>query len=440
MKWLNRALKLEENNVTARGEVMAGLTTFAAMAYILAVNPAILGEVGMDKGGVVVATALAAALGCFLMAWLTNFPIALAPGMGTNAYFAFVICIGMQVPWEAALAMTFWNGVIFLLMSLTGLRRHLAESLPEGVKIGIQAGIGLFIAFIGLKNVGIIIENDATFVSIGNVSEPGPLLVMAGVIAMIFLTIKKVPGALLLPIIAITLLGCFIPGADSASLTNVPDKIFGLPSDYQSPFGKLDLLYPILQWREALPIVMTLLILDLFDSIGTIVGLSHRANLVGANGKMPGMGKALTADALATICGSVLGTSTTTSYIESAAGIEAGGRTGLTSIVVGLCFLGSLLMVPLMTSIPLVATAPALVMVGILMSTALQRLPYDDLAETAAAVLTMLLIPLTFSVTEGIGVGLIVYVALKSLLGEFRRITWLTWAVVSLFVIYFAFL
>jgi AGZA family xanthine/uracil permease-like MFS transporter len=440
VNWLNRAFKLDEHKVSARGEVLAGLTTFAAMAYILAVNPAILAAAGMERGGVVVATALAAALGCFIMAWLTNFPIALAPGMGTNAYFAFVICIGMQVPWEAALAMTFWNGVIFLLLSASGFRRHLAESLPEGVKVGIQCGIGLFIAFIGLKNVGIIIQDDATFVSIGNVTDPGPLLVMAGVVVMLYLSIKKVPGAILIPIAGISLIGLIIPNGEGSFLTRLPDTFFGLPSDYESTFGKLDILYPILQWKEALPVVLTLLVLDLFDSIGTLVGLSHRANLIDKNGKMPGMGKALTADAIATMGGAVLGTSTTTSYVESAAGIEAGGRTGLTSVVVGLCFLGSLLMVPLIASIPAIATAPALVMVGILMSQGLQRLPYDDLAETASAVLTMLLIPLTFSITEGIGVGLLVYVALKALLREWKKVSPVTWIVASLFVVYYAFL
>lgn len=440
MSWLNRAFKLDEHQVTARGEMLAGFTTFAAMAYILAVNPAILAVAGMDRGGVVVATGLAAALGCFLMAWLTNFPIALAPGMGTNAYFAFVICLGMQVPWEAALAMTFWNGVVFLLMSASGMRRHLAESLPDGVKVGIQCGIGLFIAFIGLKNVGIIIQDEATFVSIGNVTDPGPLLVMGGVVVMLYLSIKKVPGAILLPIVGISIIGLVVPDGESSTLTRLPETFFGLPTDYESTFGKLDILYPILQWREALPVVLTLLVLDLFDSIGTLVGLSHRADLVDKDGKMPGMGKALTSDAIATIGGSVLGTSTTTSYVESAAGIEAGGRTGLTSVVVGLCFLLSLLVVPLIASIPAIATAPALVMVGILMSQGLQRLPYDDLAETASAVLTMLLIPLTFSITEGIGVGLLVYVALKALLREWKSVSPVTWVVASLFVVYYVFL
>jgi AGZA family xanthine/uracil permease-like MFS transporter len=374
------------------------------------------------------------------MAWLTNYPIALAPGMGTNAYFAFVVCIGMQVPWEGALAMTFWNGLIFLLMSVTGLRRHLAESLPAGIKIGIQSGIGLFIAFIGLKNVGIIIQNDATLVSIGNVTAPGPLLVLLGVVGMIFLTMKKVPGALLLPIIGISLIGIFIPGSDSTPLTTVPEHLFGLPENVNSTFAKLDLLYPLIHWREALPVILTLLILDLFDSIGTIVGLSQRANLLDENGKMPRMGKALTADALATIGGSILGTSTTTSYIESAAGIEAGGRTGLTSIVVGFCFLASIAMVPLIASIPSVATAPALVMVGILMSKGMERFPYNDFPEMASGILTMLLIPLTFSVTEGIGVGLLVYMVLKLLLGELKQVPSVMWLVVSLFIIYYALL
>ena len=439
---LNRLFALERHGVTVRGEVLAGLTTFAAMAYILAVNPSILEATGMERAGLVTVTGLAAALGCFLMAALTNYPIALAPGMGTNAYFAFVICLGMGVPWEAALALTFWNGVIFVLLSVTGFRKQLAESLPDGVKIGIQVGIGFFIAFIGLKNVGIVVNNDATLVQIGDVSSPGALLVLGGVVLMTWLTLKKVPGAILLAVAAISLLGLVIPSGSEAGgmITALPSGVVSAPAAIDQTFFALDWLYPFTNLQAALPVLLTLLILDMFDSIGTLVGVSRRAGMLDENGKMPKMGRALTADALATMGGAVLGTSTTTSYIESAAGVESGGRTGLTSVVVGLCFLLALLFTPLLVAIPAVATAPALVIVGVFMAQGLKALEFDDLAEVTPAFLTMLMIPLTFSITEGIGLGILSYVAIQALRGKWSTVPWLTWVIAVLFVAHYALL
>ena len=439
---LNRLFALERHGVTVRGEVLAGLTTFAAMAYILAVNPSILEATGMERAGLVTVTGLAAALGCFLMAALTNYPIALAPGMGTNAYFAFVICLGMGVPWEAALALTFWNGVIFVLLSVTGFRKQLAESLPDGVKIGIQVGIGFFIAFIGLKNVGIVVNNDATLVQIGDVSSPGALLVLGGVVLMTWLTLKRVPGAILLAVAAISLLGLVIPSGSEAGgmITALPSGVVSAPAAIDQTFFALDWLYPFTNLQAALPVLLTLLILDMFDSIGTLVGVSRRAGMLDENGKMPKMGRALTADALATMGGAVLGTSTTTSYIESAAGVESGGRTGLTSVVVGLCFLLALLFTPLLVAIPAVATAPALVIVGVFMAQGLKALEFDDLAEVTPAFLTMLMIPLTFSITEGIGLGILSYVAIQALRGKWSTVPWLTWVIAVLFIAHYALL
>lgn len=433
---LDRWFKLKDAGVTVKSEVLAGLTTFAAMAYILAVNPSILSATGMPFPALVTVTGLAAALGCFLMAGFTNFPIAQAPGMGTNSYFAFVICIGSGLQWQTALALTFWNGIIFLLLSVTGLRKRLAEALPNGIKVGIQVGIGFFIAFLGLKSVGIVVGHEATLVSIGNIKSPASLLVLGGVALMTFLTLKRVTGALLITILAVTLVGLIIPTGDGM-ITASPDGFFSLPSGIGEVFLALDIMYPITHFPEIVDVLLTLLILDLFDSIGTLVGLSRRAKMVDEKGSMPKMGRALTADAIATIGGSLLGTSTTTSYIESAAGIEAGGRTGLTSVTTGVCFLVALLFTPLILIVPAAATAPALVMVGIFMAQGLKELDFDDLSEVAPAFITMLMIPLTFSVTEGIGLGLTLFTVIMLLTGRFKGVPILSHVITLIFIVYY---
>jgi len=436
VKWLDQIFNVSPQGSTVRTEILAGITTFAAMAYILVVNPSILSEAGMPREAVITVTALAAALGCFLMAWMTNYPIALAPGMGTNSYFAYVICLGMGVAWEAALAMVFWNGVVFLILSITGLRKKIAESLPNGLKVGVQVGIGFFIAFIGLKNVGIVVSHDATFVAVGSLKSPASILVILGVILMTVLSIKKFPGAILLSILGITALGFFITSGGSA-ITAPPSGIISLPSGIGETFLKLKIWYPFTHWQAALPVVLTLLILDLFDSIGTLIGLSRRAKLVDENGNMPNMGKALTADSIATMGGALLGTSTTTSYVESAVGIESGGKTGLTAVVCGICFLLALIFTPILTIVPAVATAPALVMVGVFMAQGMKELNFDDLVEVAPAFLTMLLIPLTFSITEGIGIGLVVFVFVMILLNRMKEVPVFSYFVAGLFLVYY---
>jgi AGZA family xanthine/uracil permease-like MFS transporter len=436
VKWIDQLFNISPQGSTIRTEILAGITTFAAMAYILVVNPSVLSEAGMPREAVITVTAIAAALGCFLMAWMTNYPIALAPGMGTNSYFAYVICLGMGVKWEAALAMVFWNGLVFLILSITGLRKKIAESLPNGLKVGIQVGIGFFIAFIGLKNVGIVVNHDATLVTVGSLKSPSSILVIVGIILMTVLSIKKFPGAILLSILGITALGFFITSGGSA-ITSPPAGIISLPAGIGETFMKLDIWYPFIYWKAALPVVLTLLILDLFDSIGTLVGLSRRAKLVDENGNMPNMGKALTADSIATMGGALLGTSTTTSYIESAVGIESGGKTGLTAVVCGICFLLALIFTPILTIVPAVATAPALVMVGVFMAQGMKELNFDDLVEVAPAFLTMLLIPLTFSITEGIGIGLVVFVAVMILLNRMKEVPVFSYMVAALFLVYY---
>ena len=437
VKWLDQLFNVSSQGSTVRKELLAGLTTFAAMAYILVVNPSILAAAGMPQEALITVTAIAAALGCFLMAWMTNYPIALAPGMGTNSYFAFVICLGMGVPWQAALSMTFWNGLVFLILSVTGMRKKIAESLPNGLKVGIQVGIGFFIAFIGLKNVGIVVNHDATLVTVGSLKAPASILVIVGVIFMTVLSIKKMPGAILLSILGITVIGFFVTSG-GAPITATPTGIISAPAGIGETFMQLDILYPFTYWKAALPVILTLLILDLFDSIGTLVGLSRRAKLLDENGNMPNMGKALTADSIATMGGALLGTSTTTSYIESAVGIESGGKTGLTAVACGICFLLALIFTPILTIVPAVATAPALVMVGVFMAQGLKELNFDDLSEVAPAFLTMIMIPLTFSITEGIGIGLVTFVFVMILLNRIKEVPIFSYLVTALFLIYYA--
>lgn len=436
VKWLDQLFNISPQGSTVRKEVLAGVATFAAMSYILVVNPSILAAAGMPQAALITVTAIAAAFGCFLMAAMTNYPIALAPGMGTNSYFAFVICLGMGVPWQAALSMTFWNGLIFLILSVTGLRKKIAESLPNGLKVGIQVGIGFFIAFIGLKNVGIVLDHDATLVTVGSLKSPASILVILGIIFMTVLSLRKFPGAILLSILAITGIGFFLT-SEGAPITQVPAGIVSAPTGIGETFLQLELFYPFNHLASALPVILTLLILDLFDSIGTLVGLSRRAKLVDADGNMPNMGKALTADSIATMGGALLGTSTTTSYIESAVGIESGGKTGLTAIVCGICFLLALVFTPILTIVPAVATAPALVMVGVFMSQGLKELNFDDLTEVTPAFLTMIMIPLTFSITEGIGIGLVVYVAVMLFLNRMKEVPLFSYLVAVLFLIYY---
>ena len=436
MKWLDQLFNISSQGSTIRTELLAGIATFAAMSYILVINPSMLAKTGMPQEALITVTAVAAALGCFLMAWMTNYPIALAPGMGTNSYFTYIICLGMGVQWQAALSMTFWNGLVFLILSVTGLRKKIAESLPNGLKVGIQVGIGFFIAFIGLKEVGIVISDEATFVAIGSINSPASIIVILGVIFMTVLSIRKFPGAILASILIITVIGFFVTSGGSA-ITSTPAGLISAPTGITETFFALDILYPFQNFAAALPVILTLLIIDLFDSIGTLVGLSRRAKLLDENGNMPNIAKALTADSIATMGGALLGTSTTTSYIESAVGIESGGKTGLTAVSAGICFLLALILTPVLTIIPAVATAPALVMVGVFMAQGLKELNFEDLSEVAPAFVTMLMIPLTFSITEGIGIGLVIFVFVMVFLNRMKEVPIFSYLVAGLFLVYY---
>ncbi|MFT5814222.1 MAG: AGZA family xanthine/uracil permease-like MFS transporter [Psychroserpens sp.] len=432
--FLEHFFKLKEKGTNLKTEFIAGLTTFAAMSYVLVVNPSILGAGGMPIEGLITVTAIAACLGTLLMAFMTNYPIAMAPGMGLNAFFAFTICLTREIPWDAALGIVFWNGILFLLLSVTGVRTKIAEAIPAALKIGVQCGIGLFIAFIGLKNAGLVVDNPATFVSIGDLSEPATLLALAGIILTIVLVIRKVTGAILISVVVLTIIGAFIPVGDGY-LTQHTSQIIGLPDSISTTFFAMDIMYPIKYFAETWDLIFALLFVNMFDTIGTLIGVSRRANLLDKQGKLPKMGKAMTADAVASVMGAAIGTSPVTSYVESAAGVSAGGRTGLTSVFVALCFILALFLTPLMKVIPLMATTPALIMVGILMMDSFRQLDFDDLTSLATATVALLAMPLTFSISEGIALGFITYVGIMLGTGRYKQVTLITYIMAAVFVL-----
>lgn len=434
---LDKLFKLSAHGTTVKTELVAGLTTFAAMSYILVVNPGILGLSGMPVEGLITVTALSACIGTLLMALLTNYPIALAPGMGLNAFFAFTICMTRDISWQAALGIVFWNGILFLLLTLTGVRTKVAEAIPASLKIGVQCGIGLFIAFIGLRNAGLVVDHPATFVTLGDLSEPSTMLALAGILLTIVVVIKQVTGGILLSIIALSVIGLFIPTADGM-LTAQPDSIVGVPHGIEDTWIAMDLWYPIEHFSQTWDLIFALMFVNMFDTIGTLIGVSRRANLLDEQGKLPRIGSAMNADATASIAGAALGTSPVTSYVESAAGVSAGGRTGLTALTVAACFLLSLLFTPLMEVIPLMATTPALIMVGILMMDSIRQLDFDDLGALATASVALLAMPLTFSISEGIALGFITYVTVMVGTGKAREVSLLTYALALIFLLRYA--
>ncbi|MBI4584899.1 MAG: NCS2 family permease [Planctomycetes bacterium] len=432
-----RIFKLSASGTTVRQEVVAGLTTFAAMAYILAVNPAVLAASGMDQGALITATALASAVMTAVMALATNYPIALAPGMGVNAFFAYTICLGLKIPWQAALGLVFLNGVLFLLLSASGIRRRIIEAFPLELKIAISCGIGLFIAFIGLKNGGIIGSDPVTFVKAGRLASPSALLVLFGIVLTAALIWRRVRGAIVISVIILTAMGLFIPAADGhGALTAWPEKWLDAPASLAPTFLALDLKYVFQNWSQTFPLVLAFLFIDLFDNMGTLIGVCQRAGLLDAQGNLPRIGRALAADATAAMVGSLLGTSTVTSYIESAAGVEEGGRTGLTALVVAACFLLALFFHPLISMVPAAATAPALVIVGILMMEGLGKLDLADLAIAVPAVLIIVLMPLTFSIGEGLAIGYLVHVIFRVGIGRWREVSWVGYLLAGLFLLH----
>ena len=450
---LDRFFSLKEHGSSPAREIIAGLTTFAAMAYILAVNPLILSQTGIDKGALVTATAVASAVMTIIMALATNYPIALAPGMGLNAFFTYTICLTKGIPWQAALGFVFYSGLIFLALTVSRLRQRIVEAIPFELKLAITSGIGFFIALIGLENGGLIVLNMATvpksgvplaeaspYLTLGDLGTIAPWLVIIGIILTGVLIARRLPGAIVLVILLLTVLGLFIPAPDgSGMLTKPPNAIFNLPSSLAPTFLKLDLGYFWQHLLTALPLVLSFLFVDLFDNMGTLIGVSKRAGLLDEKGNLPKVGRAFMADACAAMFGSTLGTSTVTSYIESAAGVEAGGRTGLTAIVTAICFLLALFLTPLILVIPAVATAPALVVVGAFMMQGLAELDLRDFTKAAPAFMTIVMMPFAFSISEGIAFGILTYVGIKLGTGKAKEVGALTYILAVLFLLYFIF-
>ena len=432
---LQRLFKLDQHQTTVGREVQAGVTTFAAMAYILAVNPEILAQTGMDKAALVTVTALTAAIATVIMALLTNYPIALAPGMGINAFFTFTIVLGRGVPWSEALGMVFVNGVIFLLLSVTGVRERIIAAIPHELKIAITCGIGLFIAFIGLKNGGVIVANSVTFVSPGNFASGPVALCLFGIVLTAILVARRVSGAIVLSIIVVTTLGLFVRAGGGRMVTELPASFVSAPASPAPVF--LQLTFQFLTSSNAtlmaLPLILTLLLVDMFDNIGTLIGVTKRAGLLRPDGTLPRAGRALVADSIATILSALCGTSTVVSYIESASGVEAGGRTGLTTITTAALMILALFFTPLILMVPSVATAPALVIVGVFMMQSITEIDMSEFKIAAPAVLTILAIPLTFSIAEGIGIGVITASLLALALGESKRMTTFGYIIAGVF-------
>jgi AGZA family xanthine/uracil permease-like MFS transporter len=427
---LQRVFHLEENQTTVRRELVGGLTTFMTMAYVVVVNPRILAEGGMPLEGVLFATCISSAFATLVMGLWANYPIALAPGMSLNAYFTYSIVIGRGVPWQTALGVVFLSGLVFLVLTLTNIREHIVNDIPDCLKHGTAAGIGLFIAFIGLRNAKVIVANPATFVGLGKVTDREFLLAVAGLLLIAILVSRQVGGAILIGIVAIAFAG--IP----LGLSHWPEHLFSVPHPFGTLF-KLDLRAATKLGLGEL--VFVFFFVDLFDNVGTLIGVCEQGGFL-RDGKLPRASRALLADAFGTMAGALTGTSTVTSYIESAAGVAAGARTGLGNIVIAALFLAAMFCAPLVAAIPTYATAPALILVGALMCGAVARVRWSDFTEAFPAFLTLVATPLTFSIATGLSLGLLSFTFLKLGSGRYREITPLIWILSALFVLRYAFL
>lgn len=430
---LDRYFSLSKRGTSLNREVLAGVTTFLTMAYIVLVNPAILGQAGMPIAAVAAATCFAAAFASILMGMYANVPLALAPGMGLNAYFAFTVVGQMGIPWPVALGCVFISGVAFLILTLTGVRQLIVAAIPMHLFAAVAGGIGLFVGFIGLKNAGIVVANPATFVALGDLHAPGAALALFGLLAMAVLSVWNVRGAMLIGILLTTLLAAglgmleFTP--EPYSLETITGTVFKLdiPGVLQLSGGVLEILF-------------VFLFVDLFDNLGTLVAVTKRAGLMDEKGNIEGLDRILKTDAVATMVGSLAGTSTVTSYVESAAGVQAGGRTGLTAVVVGVLFLLTMFVAPYAELVPLAATAPALIVVGGLMLLPLREIEWEDPICAIPAFLTVAMIPLTFSIANGLAFGIVAHAVLKGLRGRLTRTDWLLVILAMLFVVRFLWL
>ncbi len=427
MPMLERLFKLEEHGTTVRTEVIAGITTFLTMAYIIFVNPSILGEAGMPKEAVFVATCLIAALGTGIMALYANYPIALAPGMGLNAYFAFVVVLQMGFTWQAALGAVFISGCLFLLVTLFGLRELIIRGIPHALRLAITVGIGLFLAIIALKSAGIVAASPATFVTLGDLHTPQVVLASLGFLLIVVLDRLRVPGAILIGIVAATVASFFFGG-------NTFGGVFAAPPSIAPTFLQLDIGAALK--GGFLNVVLVFFLVELFDATGTLMGVAKRAGLL-MPGKMKRLNRSLLADSVAIFAGSLLGTSSTTAYVESAAGVQAGGRTGLTALTVAVLFLACLFIAPLAGSVPAYATAPALFFVACLMLRELIELDWDESTEVIPAAVTALMMPFTYSIANGLAFGFISYALIKLFTGRAREVHWMTWLIGAVFLFKF---
>jgi AGZA family xanthine/uracil permease-like MFS transporter len=428
---LERLFKLEENGTTVRREIIGGVTTFLTMAYIIFVNPAILSDAGMDFGGVFVATCLAAAIGTAIMGFWANYPIAMAPGMGLNAFFTYGVVLGMGYAWQVALGMVFVSGIVFVIISVLPIREWIINAIPRSLKMATAAGIGLFLGIIAMKNAGIVVDNPATLVGLGDVTQWTVILAIVGFIIIAALDALKIPGSIILGILAVTVLGIILGVSEFKGVADLPPDPGTVMFQLQIP----DLLN-----LAIVGIVFAFLFTDLFDTTGTLIGVAHRAGLLDKDGKLPRLQRALVADSTATVIGAAAGTSPVTCYIESASGVRAGGRTGLTAVVVAILFLLALFLSPLADTIPAYATAPALLFVACLMAQGITEVDWEDVTEYVPAVVLAMTMPFTFSITDGLAFGFITYAAIKLLSGRFGEAKPAVLVLAALFIAKYAWL
>ena len=427
--FIQKTFGMDPAKHSIRTEIIAGITTFLTMAYILAVNPSIFGALaaqGMPTDAVFTATALAAIVGCLVMSIYAKKPFGLAPGMGLNAFFVFTVCLGMGHSWQMALTAIFLEGILFILLTITNVRKLIVDAIPMNLKRAIGAGIGLYIAFIGLKSAGIIVSSDSTSVTLGPLSEHTAILAIIGLIITSVLVVLKVRGGMLLGILVTTIIG--IP----MGVTHF-NGILSTPPSISSIFCQFE--WSQIFSGDMVAIVFTFLFIDMFDTIGTVVGVSVKSGMVDEKGNVDGINKVLMADAVATVAGAMFGTSTTTTYIESASGVSEGGRTGLTSFTIAVCFAIALLFSPLFLAIPGAATGPVLFIVGVMMAAPVKEIDWEDYSEAIPAFVTMLLMPLAYSISDGIMLGMISYVVINALTGKFKKVSVTMWILAVLFVL-----
>ena len=424
---LKKLFGFDSTKTTVRTEIVAGITTFLTMSYILAVNPTMFGELdGMPIGSVFTSTALAAIVGCLAMAFVGKLPFGLAPGMGLNAFFVYSVCMGMGYSWQFALTAVLIEGVIFIVLTLTNLREAIVNAIPMSLRSAIGAGIGLFIAFIGLKSAGVVVQDSATLVTLGDVTSGSALLAFIGLVITGFMYSRNVPGAILLGIIVTMIIGIPLGVTEFKGIVSAPESIAPIFCQFE-----FDQIFSV----DMLVVVFTFFFIDMFDTVGTLVGVCTKAKMMDENGNIYRVKQAFMADSIATTLGAVLGTSTTTTYVESAAGVAQGGRSGLTALVVGGCFVIAMFFSPLFLSIPSAATAPALIIVGLLMVEQIKNIDFDDFSESLPAFVCMIMMPLTYSISNGILIGMITYVLMNVICGKFKKLSPAMYILAVLFIL-----